>query len=316
MELELTKKYIDDIQARGHIVSSDSAATSPLLIVRKPGGGLRVCVDYRDLNEVTIKDRYPIPLIQETLACLAKAKIFTKLDVIAVFNRIRVRHEDEWLTAFTTRWGSYQYKVMPFGLCNAPSTFQRYINNALHEYLDRFCSADLDDILIWGETLEEHVEHVKKVPQRMREKDLFADLSKCEFHVVEVKFLGMIISTEGIKMDLAKIKAIMEWELPTTVTGVLGFLGLTGYYRRFIKNHSSIVLPLTASTKGLPHSKGKNTKINITTEFEQAFQNFKTAFQHDIVLKIFDPELPIKVKCDSSGWACGGVIEQNAGDNK
>ena len=316
IELEVARKYVDDMLSKGHIIPSDSAATSPLLIVRKPGGGLRICVDYRDLNEITIKDRYPIPLIQETLAHLAKAKIFTKLDVIAAFNRIRVRSEDEWLTAFTTRWGSYQYKVMPFGLCNAPSTFQRYINNALHDYLDKFCSAYLDDILIWSENIEEHTEHVKKVLQKMREKKLYADLSKCEFHVNEVRFLGMIITTDGIKMDPLKIEAIKNWELPTTVTGVLGFLGLTGYYRRFIKNYSFIALPLTQSTKGKPHTKGKITKIEISKDFIEAFENLKAAFQDNIVLRIFDPDLPTRVKCDSSGWACGGVVEQHAKNNK
>ncbi|KAI0997911.1 hypothetical protein K3495_g10281 [Podosphaera aphanis] len=303
------------MQTKGHIVPSDSPATSPILIVKKPGGGLRVCVDYRDLNQITIKDRYPIPLIQETLSRLAKAKIVTKLDVIAAFNRIRIRSEDEWLTAFTTRWGSYQYKVMPFGLSNAPSTFQRYINTALHNYLDKFCSAYLDDILIWSNSIDQHTEHVQQVLTKMRENHFYADLSKCEFHVTEVKFLGMIITTEGIKMDPIKIKAIREWELPTTVVGVLGFLGFTGYYRRFIKNYSSIALPLTESTKGKPHTKGRITKITITTEFEKAFNDLKLAFQENLILKVFNPSLPTRVKCDSSGWACGGVIEQSKEDN-
>jgi len=133
------------------------------LFVKKPGGGLRFCVDYRRLNDITIKNRYPIPLIQETLARLSKAVVYTKLDIIAAFNRIRMAGGEEWKTAFRTRYGLYEYNVMPFGLCNAPSTFQHYINDALHEYLDVFCTAYLDDVLIYSESIEEHQIHVNRV---------------------------------------------------------------------------------------------------------------------------------------------------------
>lgn len=141
MEPDIARKYVDDMQARGHIIPNDSTATSPLLIVKKQGRGLRVCVDYRDFNEIKIKDRYPISLIKETLSRLANAKISTKLDVKAALNRIRVQEEDEWLNAFTTRWGFYHYKVMQFGLCNALSKFQCYTITDLYEYLNVFCSA-------------------------------------------------------------------------------------------------------------------------------------------------------------------------------
>jgi hypothetical protein len=155
-ELAATMKYLDEQLAKGFIRPSSSPAAALVLLVRKPGGGLRVCIDYRGLNEITVKNRYPIPLIRETLDKLAKAKYFSKFDIIAAFNNIRVKQGDEWKTAFNSRYGQYEYLVMPFGLCNAPGTFQSYINSTLHEYLDDFCTGYLDDILVFSETLEEH----------------------------------------------------------------------------------------------------------------------------------------------------------------
>lgn len=162
-------------------------ASSPVLIVKKPGGGLRVCIDYRQVNERTIKSRYPIPLMQDTLNRIASKKYFTKLDVIAAFNRIRIAEGSEWLTAFTTRYGQFECLVMPFGLCNAPGTFQSYINDTLREFLDDFASAYLDDILIFSDTLKEHIEHVKKVLRKCGEAGLQLDITKCEFHTQSTK---------------------------------------------------------------------------------------------------------------------------------
>lgn len=200
-ELTATKKYLDEHLDKGFIRSSASPAAAPVLLVRKPGGGMRFCVDYRGLNDITIKNRYPIPLIRETLDRLAKAKFFSKFDIIAAFNNIRVKQGDEWKTAFNTRYGQYEYLVMPFGLCNAPGTFQSFINSTLHEYLDDFCTGYLDDILVFSETLEEHRVHVKKVLQRLREARLYADIDKSEFEVTSTKYLGLIVSTDGLKMD-------------------------------------------------------------------------------------------------------------------
>ena len=161
-ELLVLQKYLTENLKKGFIQSSSSPAASPVLFVRKPGGGLRFCVDYRALNAITIKNRYPLPLIRETLDRLSKAVIFTKLDIVAAFNRLRVAHGEEWKTAFRTHYGLYEYLVMPFGLCGAPSSFQEYINDVLREYLDIFCTAYIDDILIYSNSLKEHKGHVRK----------------------------------------------------------------------------------------------------------------------------------------------------------
>jgi hypothetical protein len=162
-QLELVKSYLEEHLHKGFIVPSSAPFASPILFAKKPGGGWRFCVDYRRLNAITKKDRYPIPLIEETLARLARAKIFTKLDIRQAFYRIRLDEEAEDLTTFRTRYGSYKYKVLPFGLCNGPASFQRYINDVLFEYLDDFCTAYMDDILIYSEDPLEHEAHVSKV---------------------------------------------------------------------------------------------------------------------------------------------------------
>jgi Reverse transcriptase (RNA-dependent DNA polymerase) len=209
-ELRVLKKYLDDSLKKGFISPSTSQAASPVLFVKKPGGGLRFCVDYRALNAITVKDRYPLPLVTEILTRLSKAKYFTKLDVIAVFNRIRIADGDKWKTAFRTRYGLFEYNVVPFGLSNAPSAFQHFINDVLHEHLDEFCSAYIDDILIYSDDLESHQKHVRWVLEATRKAGLQLDIEKCEFHVSEVTYLGLIISTEGIRMDPYKVEAVLN----------------------------------------------------------------------------------------------------------
>ena len=204
-ELRLVKEYLEENLTKGFIRSSTSPYASPILFVRKPGGGLRFCVDYRKLNAITKKDRYPIPLINETLAQLSKAKFLTKIDIRHAFNRIRMAEKDEDLMTFRTRFGSFAYRVMPFGLTNGPATFQHVINDALWDFLDVFASAYMDDIIIYSQTRKEHVEHVKLVLQRLRQAGLYADIGKCEFFTTETKFLGLIVTVKGIRMDLAKI---------------------------------------------------------------------------------------------------------------
>ncbi|POS83395.1 hypothetical protein EPUL_003076 [Erysiphe pulchra] len=204
----------------GFIKPSTSPASSPVLFVKKPGGGLRFCVDYRTLNDITVKNRYPIPRINETLNLLGKSKYFSKLDVISAFHRMRIAKGHEFLTAFRTRFGLYEYRVMPFGLANAPSSFQNHINDTLRGYLDEFCTAYMDDILIFSKTFEEHEEHVKKVLSRLSRSGLQIDIRKCEFHKKSAKFLGLIITAEGIKMDPSKLQAIEKWEIPKNVKDV------------------------------------------------------------------------------------------------
>jgi hypothetical protein len=233
-ELSCVKKWIDEMLDKGFIRESTSPAAAPLLLAAKPGGGVRICHDYRGLNTVTIKNRYPLPLIRETLDALCGAKYFTKLDVIAAFNRIRIAEGHEWLTAFITRFGLYEMLVTPFGLCNAPATFQNYINHVLHNALDDYCTAYLDNVLVFLKTRAEHIKHVNEIIQRLGNAGLQIDINKSEFYATKTKYLGLIILTNGMTMDPEKVQALQEWKDPTSVKELQQFLGFANFYRRFI----------------------------------------------------------------------------------
>jgi hypothetical protein len=302
-ELLELDRYLKENLAKGFIRASKSEVASPVLFVKKPGGGLRFCVDYRGLNALTVKNRYPLPLISETLDRLSSAKVFTKLDIIAAFNRIRIKEGHEHLTAFRTRQGLFEYLVMPFGLCNGPATFQSYINEALRGYLDDFCTAYLDDILIYSENELEHAEHVHKILRRLDEFGLQADVTKCAFYAKEVKYLGLIISTDGVRMDPDKIQTITEWPAIQNVKDVQSFLGFANFYRRFIYNFSKIATPLTRLTK-------KNTTWDWTPECQRAFDTLRAAFTSDAVLAHYDPERKIVVETDASDYVSAGILSQ------
>jgi Reverse transcriptase (RNA-dependent DNA polymerase) len=207
-ELRTCKQYLVDNLSKGFIAPSQSPFAAPILFARKGSGGLRFCVDYHQLNAVTRKDCYPLPLLDETLARISKARIFTKLDIRQAFHRIRIDPKSEDLTTFRTRYGCYKYKVVPFGLTNGPATYQRYMNDVLFDYLDDFCTAYLDDIMIYSDNELEHEEHVRKVLQRLRQAGLQADIKKSEFGVKRTKYLGFIISTDGIEADPEKTAII------------------------------------------------------------------------------------------------------------
>ena len=181
-----------------------------ILFVKKPDGTLHLCVDYRGLNRITIKNRYPLPLIGEMFGRIGKAKYFSKFDMQNGYNRLRIGQGEEWKTAFRCRYGLYEYQVMPFGLCNAPGTFQHFVNDTFREYLDDFLVAYLDDLLIYSNTLKEHKQHVRLILQCLQDAGLYLKLSKCEFHVQKISFLGYIISPEGISMDPTKTDSILS----------------------------------------------------------------------------------------------------------
>ena len=196
-ELSGLYEWLDENLDKKFIRESSSPAASPILFVKKKEGSLRLCVDYRGLNEGTIKNRYPLPLVKETFMQLSRAKIFTKLDIRGPYNLIRMRAGEEWKTAFRTRYGLFESLVMPFGLTNAPATFPVYINDALRPFLDRFCTAYLDDILIYSENEEQHIEHVKQILEALTKAGLQVKPQKCEFHTNNIEYLGFIITTEG-----------------------------------------------------------------------------------------------------------------------
>ena len=308
-ELLVLRKTLTELLEKNFIRVSNSPAAAPVLLVKKPGGGLRFCVDYRALNAITKKDRYPLPLINETLERVGKARWFTKLDVIAAFHKIRIAAGDEWLTAFRTRFGLFEWLVTPFGLANAPSTFQRYVNWVLRDFLDEFTSAYLDDILVFTDgTLSEHQGHVRKVLGRLQEAGLQIDIDKCEFEVKSTKYLGFIIEAgKGVSMDPAKVEAIMNWAAPTTVKGVRSFLGFANFYRRFIRNYSELTVPLTALTQ-------KDKPFIWDDKCEESFQQLKRMFTTAPILMQFNPDRETVVETDSSGWATGGVLSQYDND--
>ena len=219
-ELKVLRGYLDENLKKGFIRESKSPAGYPILFTPKKDGSLRLCVDYRKLNDITIKNRYPLPNIGELQDRLGKAKIFTKLDLRGAYNLIRMKEGEEWKTAFRTRYGHYKYLVMPFGLTNAPATCQALINNVIRAHLDRSAIAYLDDILIYSESTEEHVSHVQEVLGCLSQAGLLLKPEKCEFHRRSVEFLGFVVSTKGISMSPEKIKAIAEWPTPHDVKEV------------------------------------------------------------------------------------------------
>ena len=302
-EMAILKDYIDDNLKKGYIRTSSSPMGAPVLFVKKKDGSLRLCVDYRALNDMTIKDGYPIPLIDELIDRLKRAKIFTALDLRGAYNLVRVKEGDEWKTAFRTRYGHYEYLVMPFGLSNAPAVFQRLMNDVFREYLDKFVIIYLDDILIYSETMEEHVDHVRKVMQLLRDNNLYCKLSKCEFHKSEVEFLGFVVSSKGVTMNSKKVQTILEWEAPKTVKGIRSFLGFANYYRRFIKDFACIVRPLTALTR-------KNVQFEWDEKCQAAFDKLKHLFISAPILQYADFTKEFIVETDSSDFAVGMVLSQ------
>ncbi len=233
------KAYIEEELSKGFIRPSNSLASAGFFFVKKKEGGLRPCIDYRSLNEITDKFHYPLPLEQPRTA-----KYFTKLDLCSAYNLIRIREGDEWKTAFSTTSGHYEYLVMPFGLVNSPSI------NAFHDMLNKGVIVYIDDILIYSDTLDSHVQQVRAVLRRLIENQLYAKIEKCEFHQTVTSFLGYIISAERVAMDNKKVSSVLNWPQPTTVKELQRFLGFANFYRRFIRDFSTVAAPLTSMLRG------------------------------------------------------------------
>ena len=304
----VVKGYVEEMLGKGYIRASTSPYAAPVLIVKKPDGGLRICVDYRALNALTIRNRNAPPLIRDTLAKLCMAKWYTKFDIIAAFNEIRIKEGHEEKTAFLTRYGLFEYVVMPFGLCNAPSTFQAFINDVLREYLDVFCSAYLDDILIYSDTKEEHIDHVGKVLEKLQQAGLYLDINKCEFHTKQVKYLGLIITTEGLKMDPQKVETVRNWKAPRCVKDVQAFLGFANFYRRFVHGYSRIAAPLSNLTR--TEQKSFMFPWALDSPEQKAFEELKEAFTTAPVLAHFDPNKETWVETDASDYVVAAVLSQ------
>ncbi len=307
-ESEAMNHYIQEELTKGFIRPSTSPASAGFFFVKKKGGDLRPCIDYRGLNEITVKFRYPLPLVPSALEQLRSAQFFTKLDLRCAYNLIRIKEGDEWKTAFSTTTGHYEYRVMPFGLVNSPSVFQSFINDVFRDMLDHYVIVYIDNILIYSETLQEHIQHVRSVLQRLIKYQLYAKLEKCEFHTTSVAFLGYIISQEGVAMDESKVHAVLNWPLPSNIKELQRFLGFANFYRRFIRGFSSIAAPLTNMTKKGLH------RLQWTAVAHKAFDQLKHQFTTAPILHHPDPNSPFVVEVDASNIGIGAILSQRQGD--
>ncbi|GKC91501.1 putative nucleotidyltransferase, ribonuclease H, partial [Tanacetum coccineum] len=292
-----------DLVPRATPVTNHSPWGAPVLFVKKKDGSFRMCIDYRELNKITIKNRYPLPRIDDLFDQLQGACYFSKIDLRSGYHQLRVHEDDIPKTAFRTRYGHFEFTVMPFGLTNAPAVFMDLMNRVCKPYLDKFVIVFIDDILIYSKTKEEHEVHLKLVLELLRKEKLYAKFSKCEFWLQEVHFLGHVVNQSGIHVDPSKIEAVKNWKAPTTPSEVRSFLGLAGYYRRFIANFSKIAKPLTSLTQ-------KNQKYEWGEKEEEAFQTLKNNLCDAPILSLPDGIEDFVVYYDASNQGLGCVLIQ------
>jgi RNase H-like domain found in reverse transcriptase/Reverse transcriptase (RNA-dependent DNA polymerase)/Integrase zinc binding domain/Chromo (CHRromatin Organisation MOdifier) domain/Retrotransposon gag protein len=307
-ELAVLKEYIDKNLKKGYIRESTSRAGAPVLFVPKKDKELRLVVDYRGLNNVTIKDRYSTPLPNELNDRLKGAIWFTKLDQKGGYDHIRMKEGEEWKTAFRTRYGLYEYQIMPQGLTNAPATHMRWVNNMLREHLDVFVIAYLDDVLIYSKSFEEHRKHVWTILSIFKENNVRLAPAKADWCKKEVEFLGVMVGADGVRMSEDKVRAVLEWPTPTNVKEIQAFIGFSNFYRRFIKHFSAVALPLTAKTKR------QDELFTWGNQTQEAFDKLKQHFTEAPILATHDPEKDMVLETDASDGAIGGCLSQRGDD--
>ncbi|GJR33539.1 putative nucleotidyltransferase, ribonuclease H [Tanacetum coccineum] len=304
VELKDLKEQLQEMLENGFIRPSVLAWGAPVLFVKKKDGSMRLCIDYRELNRITIRNRYPLPRIDDLFDQLHGAKYFSKIDLRSGYHQLRVREQYISKTAFRTRYGHYEFLVMPFGLTNAPAVFMDLMNRIFHEYLDKFVIVFIDDILVYSKSEEEHERHLRIVLEILRQKKLYAKFSKCEFWLQQVAFLGHIVSADGIIMDPSKVEAITKWPRPTTVTEVRSFLGLAGYYRRFVEGFSRLALPLTQLMR-------KGEKFVWTDERQESFEELKRRLVSAPILTLPSGSGGFQIYSDASKKGLGCVLMQH-----
>jgi hypothetical protein len=294
-----------DMLAQGIIRTSTSPFSSPVLLVKKADGTWQFCLDYRALNDKTVKDKFPIPVVNELLDELHGVKFFTKIDLRSGYHQVRMHPDDIAKMAFRTHQGYFEFTVMPFSLTNASATFQSLMNELLQAYIRRFVLVFFDDILIYSSTWAEHLQHVKMVFQLMRAHRLFIKHSKCVFGSTSMAYLGHIISVDGVAMDPDKVSTVASWQTPRTVKALRGFLGLTGYYRKFIADYGAVARPLTALLK--------RDAFSWSSDADRAFQDLKQALITAPLLQLPDFDKKFIIECDASESGFGAVLHQGDG---
>ncbi|GJW10661.1 reverse transcriptase domain-containing protein [Tanacetum coccineum] len=302
-EMKELAEQLKELSDKGFIRPSSSPWGAPILFVKKKDGSFRMCIDYRELNKLTVKNRYPLPRIDDLFDQLQGSSIYSKIDLRSGYHQLRVREEDIPKTAFRTRYGHYEFQVMPFGLTNAPAVFMDLMNRVCKPYLDKFVIVFIDDILIYSRDEKEHEEHLKTILELLKKEELYAKFSKCEFWIHTVKFLGHVIDSSGIHVDPTKIEAVKNWASPTTPSEIRQFLGLAGYYRRFIEGFSKIAKPMTELTQ-------KDRKFDWGEEQETAFQLLKQKLCVAPILALPEGSDDFVVYCDASIKGLGAVLMQ------
>ncbi|TYK11888.1 ty3-gypsy retrotransposon protein [Cucumis melo var. makuwa] len=302
-ELKELKVQLQELLDKGFIRPSVSPWCAPVLFVKKKDGSMRLCIDYRELNKVTVKNIYPLPRIDDLFDQLQGATVFSKIDFRSGYHQLRIKDGNVSKTAFRSIYGHYEFIVMSFGLTNAPAMFMDLMNRVFREFLDTFVIVFIDDILIYSKTEAEHEEHLRMVLQTLRDNKLYAKFSKCEFWLKQVSFLSHVVSKAGVSVDPTKIEAVTSWPRPSTVSEVRSFLGLAGYYRRFVENFSRIATPFTQLTrKGAPFVWSKTC--------EDSFQNLKQKLATAPVLTVPDGSGSFVIYSDASKKSLGCVLMQ------
>ncbi|NCU37062.1 hypothetical protein EOM75_13760, partial [Candidatus Falkowbacteria bacterium] len=306
------RRQVTDLLAKGYIEPSSSPFGASVLFITKKDGSMRLCVDYRAVNKLTVKNRWPVPQVQDLLDKMQGCSVFSSLDLASGYWQIRISPEDVPKTAFVTPMGLYQFRVLPFGLANAPATFSRVMSEIFKPLIGKSVLVYLDDILVMSRSPEEHIKHLDEVLSLLRKHKFYAKRSKCDFNRPELKFLGHIVGREGIKVDEAKVAVVEKWPVPTDVQQLRAFLGLANYFRRFIQGFSSMVAPLTDLTKGLESSKSKKSITSMWGDRQQeAFNNVKHALTHAPVLAYPDFNKPFELVSDASLMGTGAVLFQD-----